>query len=42
MMQLKGTGIHGTTRGAIARTLIMARLEDLAGRGLVKLKKPVR
>ena len=40
MMQLKGVGLYGTTRGAIARTLILARLEDLAGRNIVKLKKP--
>jgi hypothetical protein len=39
MMQLKGKGLYGTTRGAIARTLILARLEDLAGRNVVKLKE---
>ena len=38
MMQLKGKGLYGTSRGAIARTLLLARLEDLAGRGIVKLR----
>jgi hypothetical protein len=42
MMQLKAAGLYGTTRGEIACTLILARLEDLAGRGIVKLKKPKR
>jgi hypothetical protein len=40
MMQLKGVGLYGTTRGEIARSLIQARLEDLAGKGIVKLKRP--
>ena len=35
MMQLKGVGLYGTTRGEIARSLILARLEDLAGRNIV-------
>jgi len=39
MMQLKGKGLYGTTRGAVARILILARLEDLAGRNLVKLRE---
>jgi hypothetical protein len=38
MMTLKGKGLYGTSRGQIARTLILARLEDLAGKGIVKLK----
>lgn len=38
MMQLKAKGLYGTSRGAIARTLILARLEDLAGRNIVTLK----
>lgn len=38
MMQLRGKGLYGTTRGAIARALILARLEDLAGRQIVKLR----
>jgi hypothetical protein len=38
MMTLKVKGLYGTTRGEIARTLILGRLEDLAGKGIVKLK----
>lgn len=38
MMTLKGAGLYGTTRGEIARALILARLEDLARDGIVKLK----
>jgi hypothetical protein len=40
MMQLKGAGLYGTTRGEIARSLIQARLEDLAGKNIVRLKRP--
>lgn len=40
MMQLKGVGLYGTTRGEIARSLIQARLEDLAGKNIVRLRKP--
>jgi hypothetical protein len=39
-MQLKGVGLYGTTRGEIARALILSRLEDLAGRNIVKLRRP--
>ncbi len=38
LMMLKGKGLYGSTRGEIARTLILARLEDLAGRGIIRLK----
>lgn len=35
--QLRMTGLYGDTRGAVTRQLVLARLEDLIGRGILKL-----
>ena len=39
MMALKATGLYGTNRGEIARSLIQDMLKRLAAEGLVSLKK---
>ncbi|WP_421936923.1 hypothetical protein [Phenylobacterium sp.] len=33
---LKAVGLYGNNRAEIARALILARLEDLLGRGVIK------
>jgi len=33
---LRKIGLYGTTRGEIIRTLVLARLEDLIGKNLIK------
>ena len=34
--ELKAIGLYGRTRGEITRALVLARLEDLLSRGIVK------
>jgi hypothetical protein len=38
--ELVGLGLHGKTRAEVARKLILDRLEDMIGRGIVS--KPQR
>jgi hypothetical protein len=40
LQELADLGIHGTSRGEVARTLISAKLEQLAADGLITLKPP--
>ncbi len=40
MEELESTGLFGTSRGEIARSLILAQLQLLAGQGLVRVRKP--
>lgn len=37
MEQLEKIGLYGGNRGEVARTLILSRIEELIGQGLVKL-----
>ena len=37
--ELADLGVHGTSRGEVARALISARLEQLASDGLIKLRR---
>lgn len=39
MEQLVRLGLYGTNRGELARTLILSRIEQLAGQGLIKLTR---
>lgn len=34
--ELKGVGLYGNNRAEIARALVLARLEDLLSRGVLK------
>jgi Arc/MetJ-type ribon-helix-helix transcriptional regulator len=36
--QLIGIGLHGSSRAEVARTLILNRLEQLAGPGLISFE----
>jgi hypothetical protein len=40
MQDLERTGLFGTSRGEIARNLILAQLQHLAGKGLVQVRRP--
>ena len=37
--ELAGLGLHGVTRGEVARTLILSRLEELAGKGMITITR---
>lgn len=38
--ELALTGLYGSSRGEVARTLILSRLEQLASQGIVEIKRP--
>lgn len=40
LQDLEVTGLFGTSRGEIARNLILAQLQALASQGLVKVRRP--
>lgn len=42
MKQLERIGLHGTNRAEVARALILSRLEELAGQGLIELSNTRR
>jgi sulfite reductase beta subunit-like hemoprotein len=37
--ELADVGLHGSTRGEVARTIITARLEEMIGKNLVDFRK---